>query len=370
MATRILFCTGVFPPLLGGPATVVSRLAHELTAQGYLCTVLTSGPRQRSALPFSVSRVSLRIPQPLRGLLILLKTLRAARAADVIYAFDTYTSGYAAALAAQFFKKPLVLRFTGDAAWEQAYTLKETSDDILAYQSRAPRTKALARRQFILSQADRVVTDCEFLTTVLAAMRVPQEKIRVINNAIDPHEQAAPDSDKIVCMARLVSWKGIEAVINALPAVRASVPDATLVIAGTGPEEAHLRDVAQKTASKHITFTGAIHGVEKENMLRSAGVFILNTFYEGMSNALLEAMSYGLPIIATPAGANTELIQNEHSGIIISYNDQEAIEQSLIDLLKNKDRARQYGASAHEASKRYSWERLVQKNKKVIAELV
>jgi len=370
MPTRILFATGVFPPLLGGPATITNRLARELTKSGYQCTVLTFGNRNSGALPFQVKRVSYRIPQPFRGFLMMLKTIQEARSADIIYAFDTYTSGYAAAIAARLLKKPLLVRFTGDAAWEQAYADGRTSLDILSFQKNPPRTRSFRMRRFILNTANLVVTDCIFLKNVLSAMGISDSKVRVINNATDQHEQALIESNTIIAMGRLVKWKGVEALIRVFPKVKKHIPNAALVIAGTGPEEQHLQTIAKKISPDDILFTGAIFGKEKNTCFNNAGVFVLNTFYEGMSNTLLEAMAYGLPIITTNAGANEELIQHEANGIVINYNDQDALARGLIELLSNKNKARQLGNSARNESQRYDWEQFVKQNKKIIEELL
>lgn len=374
---RILFSTGVFPPAIGGPATVVARLTEELTRLKYRCAVLTFGLDDAKERPYRVARISLSIPQPLRFLLVLGRTLSLARSTNVIYAFDTYSHGFAAALVARFLKKPLILRFTGDSAWEAAYASGETKSDIISFQNEKHSSEIaqyVRRRNKILATAKIIVTDCEFLKKLLISMGVAAEKITIINNAVDAPQKFS-DQDvtsfkarhnitgKVaLTMGRLVPWKGIAAVIDA-------VSNATLLVAGDGPDRENLEHHARQSGKTVIFLGNVTDKKEKALLYAGADVFVLNTNYEGMSNTLLEAMAAGLPVVTTSAGGNTEFI-TQKNGVLVEYNNTPELVKALASVLTDTARAAHMGSAGRERAKQYTWSALVQKNIEVIESVI
>ncbi|MEK7125333.1 MAG: hypothetical protein AAB880_00250, partial [Patescibacteria group bacterium] len=90
---KILFCSGIFPPAIGGPGTVLTKLIPALIERGYICSVATFGPGDNISRSYAVHRVSLSKSQPGRFLAVLGQIWRLAGQHDAIYATDTYTHG-------------------------------------------------------------------------------------------------------------------------------------------------------------------------------------------------------------------------------------------------------------------------------------
>ncbi|MDP1709702.1 MAG: glycosyltransferase family 4 protein, partial [Candidatus Komeilibacteria bacterium] len=179
---RILFCTGVFPPAIGGPGAVLTKLIPGLVERGFICTVATFGPDDNITRNYAVKRVPLSTPQPRRLLSVLAQIWRLARQHDLIYATDTYTHGLAAWLACKFQRKPFILRFTGDAAWESAFNQGVTEDYIVPFQTKWYGPKIAFRkwlRKQILKHADKIITDCEFLKNLVGIIGVDKNKVTV-----------------------------------------------------------------------------------------------------------------------------------------------------------------------------------------------
>lgn len=371
---NLFLSTGIFPPAIGGPSLVVERLANELTKREYKCSVLTFGEKDSSERNYQVERV-LFSNKAARSIKLYRKTFKLAKEADIIYAFDTYTNGFTAALAAKKLKKPLILRFTGDSAWEYAFNFGKTKDDILAFQKKPQRFVVklkIKRRNFILKTANKIVTDCEFLKKVLKEIGIDEKKIKVINNAVEQVEEnnSAPKEKSILTMARLVPWKGIDTLIELMPAIKKRVPKAKLVIAGDGPERKSLEKLAKETGADSIVFAGkVVDPVKKQKLFQNADIFALNTFYEGMSNSILEAMASGKAIITTNQGGNPELI-NGKNGILVDYNNAEQIESAIIELLSNSELSKKLSENARETSKKYTWDALLEKNIEVIKKIL
>ncbi len=367
---RILFCSGIFPPAIGGPGTVLTRLFPGLIAHGYICTVSTFGPDDNIARNYAVERVPMATPQPWRFFAVIAQIWRLARQNDIIYATDTYTHGLAALIVSKLRHKPFILRFTGDAAWESAFNQGITEDYIVPFQTKWYGPKVAWRkwlRQQILSGADRIITDCEFLKNLVKTIGVDNEKVTVINNAVEalPETDAAKNfGDHVLfTQGRLVPWKGVAAIIDALPVIQKQFPDARLLIMGDGPEEKKLKfQVTSFKLQDSVIFLGKVTDKkEKKAYYQASHIFVLNTFYEGMSNTLPEAMAEGLPVITTAAGGNPEFV-DEQTGRLIEYNNTQQIAASVVELFSSPALAKKLGENGRERSRQYTVENLVNKN--------
>jgi len=375
---RILFCSGIFPPAIGGPGTVLTKLIPGLIDRGFTCTVATFGLDDKIARNYKVERVPLSTPQPGRLLRVLAQIWRLGRQHDIIYATDTYTHGLAALLVSKLQHKPFILRFTGDAAWESAFNHGVTKDYIVPFQTKWYGPKIAFRkwlRKQILKGADRIITDCEFLKNLIGIIGVDKNKVTVINNAIE----ALPEADSIknfgshvlFTQGRLVPWKGVAAIIDALLVIQKRFPDAKLLIMGDGPEEEKLKLIVNSYELRDsVIFLGKVTDKkQKKAYYQASRIFVLNTFYEGMSNTLPEAASQGLPIITTGAGGNPEFV-DANNGRIVEYNNTQQIADAVIELFSSPELAKKLGENGQERAKRYTIKALAEKNIEVIMNCV
>ena len=110
---KILIATGIYPPDIGGPATYVARLEKELRTRGFVVRVLAYTHLRH-------------LPKGIRHLVYFFKLLLLALGCDIIYAQNSISAGFPAAIAATLFNKKLVLKVVGDADWEQARNKGET----------------------------------------------------------------------------------------------------------------------------------------------------------------------------------------------------------------------------------------------------
>jgi glycosyltransferase involved in cell wall biosynthesis len=128
----------------------------------------------------------------------------------------------------------------------------------------------------------------------------------------------------------------------------------SLGIAGDGPDRAILEErisELRKTSREldvqnEIVLLGALPHEELLLHIAAADIFVLNTGYEGLSHQLIEAMQARTPIITTPVGGNSELIENGIDGILVSYNDQEGFTRAAKAIFADPKKAE---AMAHHA---------------------
>ncbi len=182
---------------------------------------------------------------------------------------------------------------------------------------------------------------------VHAVERCPLDKIVVIPNGIDLKRVpvASMSSNLVVgALGRLESRKGHSDLLAAAPLVLDRIPGARFLLVGDGPEraalarQAHNLGIADRVDLRGLVAQGA-------DVLSEMSVFALPSHVEGMSNALLEAMAAGLPVVATDVGGNEEVIVAGETGLLVPPRDPDALAEALVLLLKDPERARAMGAA-------------------------
>ena len=169
---------------------------------------------------------------------------------------------------------------------------------------------------FVLKAADVILVATEAdKEYVLAKHHLSPDNVCVLPNPIDtetfsPDSAIAKERGLVTYVGRLAPQKNLGILIEAV----LQVPEARLLIAGSGPEEPYLRSVAG--SSDRVEFSGSIPNREVPKVLNRSEVFVLPSSYEGSPKALLEAMACGLPVIGASAPGIKNVITNGSNGLI------------------------------------------------------
>jgi glycosyltransferase involved in cell wall biosynthesis len=160
-------------------------------------------------------------------------------------------------------------------------------------------------------------------------------------------------------VSRLVPKKGQVDLVDAWPRVRASHPDAHLVLVGDGAErEALAAQAASLGVADSVHFAGNRDDVPE--VLAALDVFVFTSYSEGLSGALLEAMAAGKPIVATGIVENRELVTDGETATLVPTHAPDAVARAVVDLLDDPTRAAALGRAAQrDAVDRFSLERMV-----------
>lgn len=158
------------------------------------------------------------------------------------------------------------------------------------------------------------------------------------------------DSDEflLVCVARLVQEKGVDILIRAVSRVLRQGMRCKCIILGDGP----LRDRLQhKVNSEGVWDSVFLEGFQSDvrPYLQAASAFILTSHLEGLPISVLEAMACGLPCIVTNVAGNTEVVQNQATGLVIGDESPEAAADAIIYLATNPQKRNEMGAKARQA---------------------
>ena len=361
---KVLIATGLYPPEIGGPATYALLLEEELPKRGFEIIVV----------PFGWVR---HYPKIVRHFVYMYKLWRESKRVDVIYALDPISVGLPALMVAKLTRTSFLLRLGGDYAWEQGagrFGITETLDEFLTKKTSRPlMVRLLATVQtFVTKRAHKVVAPSEYLKSVIKTWGVKENNIVVIHSALYPLEvegtkdelkkQLSFTTPTIISAGRLVPWKGFSALIEVIARMKDRYPDISLVIAGDGEELQKLKtNTLEHDVERNVRFVGRISKEALGASIKAADVFVLNTAYEGLSHQLIEVMDLGTPIITTTAGGNPELITDDVNGILVSFDDTDAIVDGLTRLLDYPETRSRIVQSARGRSKDFAQSIMLEK---------
>jgi glycosyltransferase involved in cell wall biosynthesis len=380
---KIVLATPLYPPEPGGPATYAQLLVEHWTRSDE-----TSVSKSDEILLVKFSDVR-HLPKGVRHLVYFWKILRAAKHADIVLALDPVSVGFPAFEAARLARKPFVVKIVGDFAWEQGrqrFGISETLDEfVMLKEDELPWPVTFFRNMetYVAKRARTIIVPSNYLKKIVGTWsnEILPENIHVIYNSIQLPDFIPGLSDqsaiRIVSAGRLVPWKGMSELIDAVAEAQKEFPDATLTIVGDGPERAALEgQTAQlveegKLAAHTITFTGALPHAEALAHYRSAGIYVQNSSYEGLSHQIIEALMLGRPIIATNVGGNPELIQDGENGILVEWGDQEALVGALKNMLGDEGMRARFSARAASASPAtFNVPTMIQKTRELLSSLL
>jgi glycosyltransferase involved in cell wall biosynthesis len=151
-----------------------------------------------------------------------------------------------------------------------------------------------------------------------------------------------PDVLDIVYFGRMTRNKGVDLLIGAFGRLIQRFPHATLSLIGSGERLPLLQKLVKDLhLSDRVRFTDWLQNKELFSHLVTTDLFCLPSYSEGLPCSILEAMSIGLPIIATDVGGVSEILEHNRSGILISPRNEEALTQALLELGGNPIRRMQ-----------------------------
>lgn len=215
------------------------------------------------------------------------------------------------------------------------------------------------KRQYTLPirwLTDGVITNAESIRRAYVEQYgLPADFVHLVYNGVDPASDAGPspfgdayaDRHVIFSAGRLSEQKGFDVLIRAAAELRSRRTDFVVLIAGDGDLEGTLR--AQASALELDDVVRLVGFLPRLGpAIRDATVFALASRYEGMPNVLLEAMSFGTPVVATNVSGIPELIPEDRFGLLVPSDDAPALAAAIERLLDDPVLASQIAEAAQE----------------------
>ncbi|HYN89217.1 MAG TPA: glycosyltransferase family 4 protein [Ardenticatenaceae bacterium] len=182
---------------------------------------------------------------------------------------------------------------------------------------------------------------------------------RFANDAVQPVARFSGDGKlNILFMGRLETRKGFRYLLRAFRSVKAAVPQARLLVAGAYSKE-DKRSFVQYARHFHlhdVKFVGYVSGDEKPCWYRTAHIFCApSTGFESFGLVLLEAMASGVPVVASDIAGYRDVLQDGVQGDLVPPEDEEALAEALIRLLRDPKRRAAYADAGRQTAPRYDW---------------
>jgi glycosyltransferase involved in cell wall biosynthesis len=353
-SNTIYFIIRYFHPFVGGLEKNTLNLAASLVRRGRRVIVVTSRfskswPRQESLMGVPVVRLA--SPNiKFAGACVFLMALawylwRQRKHCGLLHAFQVgYTSGWAILLG-RMLGKPTVLTLASSGSGG------DIQRHVCTVWGRA--FLRLCRR------ALRVVILNQTMIQELKGIGYGDAGIVLVGNGVDMlvYKKAedrvrirtrlgfAENEKLILYVGRLSSEKGVDFLVRSCARLYIS-GQTKLLIVGDGPEKTKLQELARTVGiGSKVFWCGSVDDVV--DYLQAADLFVMPSQFEGQSNAVLEAMACGLPVIVTDVAGNNELVSHGENGLLVDYGDEAALAAAMRSLLDNQRQSQALAARAH-----------------------
>jgi len=377
---RILFFNYEYPPLGGGAANATANILREYAKIPDLeVDLVTSSIDQKYHLGHIGENVNIhRLPigkkvdnlhlQSTKDLLMypwraywfsrrLIKIAKKEqRPYGLTHSFFTVPCGFISMLLKWEFRLPYIVSLRGS--------------DVPGYSDRWPLIYAFLKPVFALiwQQAAAVISNSLGLKE-LALKTNPKQKIGVIYNGVDTEKfkpggrslASVPEAKlleefNVVSTSRLTDRKGINYLIDAMAIIVKKYPQVRLKIIGDGNARIKFERQSEELGIKDkVKFLGLFSHDEMPVFYNGMRIFVLPSLNEGMSNTVLEAMSSGLPILATDTGGTAELVTDGENGYIIRMKDAVHLAEKMEILINNPALRQSMGRVSRERAEKLNW---------------
>ncbi len=334
-AKKELLITLEFPPDVGGVSTYLSGLFRGFPAGSLLIMAPPGGktdyPHRVLRPPFYFKKIW---PQ---WLLALIQAFKICRRENIgrVYISHVLPIGYIAYILKIILKKDYVVFLHG----------------LDARLAAAGKWKKFWFKKIIQSAQMTVANSAYTKNEILEIIKPGRRQINIVEPSPKTFKDIGENRDKpiIFSVARLVPRKGIDLAIAAMPQILAEIPEAKYYIAGSGPEQMRLRNQINSLGlDDSVHLLGAIPDATLSEFYGKSSVFLfpareLGADVEGFGIAPLEASAHGIPVVAGRSGGVSEAVAHGETGILIPPGNIEAIYETVVFLLKNRELARKLG---------------------------
>jgi glycosyltransferase involved in cell wall biosynthesis len=220
---------------------------------------------------------------------------------------------------------------------------------------------AINRRAFQASDAI-IVNSNQVLEYIEREYRAPTDRITVIPNAIDLerfHPQPrAVGSKCVITVGRLVTQKNPLLFVAAAAELHARLPETRFIMVGDGPLRGQVRAAVHAAGlDEAVVLAGERDDVHE--LLGHADLFWLTSDWEGLPNAVIEALASGLPVVATHVGGADELVRDGREGFLIAPGDRQALVERSLSILTDPTRQARLRTAARARAEHFGVEPMV-----------
>ncbi len=354
MNKHIVHIVSYFPPHIGGTETVAKELAEGLYTKGYSVEVITTdigikeSEKIKSGLPVSYLR-SIQLAHTPIPFLLFLKLLKLPKNSLIHLHLAQAFIPEIVAIASLILRIPYITHIHLDVApsGKLGFLLEPYKKFILK------RVIQHSKKVICLTQSQKIF--------IASKYSIDPRKISVIPNGIQntffiEAKHQLEKAKKLLFVGRLSIQKNIPLLIEALSLIHEPIQ---MDIVGTGEEENHIKNLINHYKLKNVYLHGKKTGDSLLSFYKNADVFILPSKQEGFPVALLEAMSAGLPIIATSNDGTEALIHN--NGVIVKPPTPQNFANTILKIIQNKEIRTKYSFESKRIASKFLWPNVINK---------
>ncbi len=355
--------TSEFPPDVGGISTYVYNLSKRLVERGHEVTVVTRGTWRKTYCEeiegISVYRVRFIpfFPSPFKIHQIyinkLLKSLKFNF--DIIHLHGTLIP------VEPVFNNSLPVIFTSHGASKKKLDFMEAKT-LHFFIVKLLRKHLFKLEQEIVKKSDMLTAVSNSCADEFRAYHSIKKEITIVHNGVDTNyfvpSKNISNLKSVLYTGRFEVFKGLSDLIECSGIVCKKYPDVKFILVGSGT----ILDSLKKQASKlkledNIIFTGSLSKSQIIEYYQNATIFALPSYREGFPTSLMEAMSCGIPSIATNVEGSAELIKDGENGLLVPQKNPKKLAESIIYLLEHEEFRNRIGTNARDyIVKNYDWE--------------
>ena len=362
---RTLVVTNDFPPRVGGIQRTLESLCRELPPEkvSVVAPSCEGSDAFDGTAPFEVVRERRRFVWPSPGVAHRLEAEITRSSAEVVLFGDAF---------------PLALMGPRLAS-------RGTPSVVLAHGfdywlSTVPVAHAVMKR--MTGSASRVAGCSEFISRRVRTAVPRQVPVSVLHPGADV-ERFRPDlptgdirerhglgdRPSIVCVSRLVPRKGQDVLIRAMRSIQRRVPEAGLLVVGSGPYGATLRGLAERAPTRSVIFVGEVPEQDLPRYYAVGDVFAMpcrtrlgGLEVEGWGNVFIEAAACGRPVVVGDSGGSREALVHGETGLLVDGTDVDGVADAVATLLEDPAYARRLGkAGRARVEREHTWPLVAQR---------
>ncbi|MFC1574683.1 glycosyltransferase family 4 protein [Gemmatimonadota bacterium] len=214
----------------------------------------------------------------------------------------------------------------------------------------------------------RTISNCARLTVVSSSMKEDYRSIygvdsEVVHNAVDSSAFKAPakggkvGAPQVVFLGSLKRGKGVLDLLDAARLLNREFPTVQYRFVGAGPLKEKMTRAVRQWDLENIHLEGTVDHDDLPAILNQATALVLPSYYEGLPNSILEAMACGIPVVASRAKGNPEVVRDGETGYLFDPGDVAGLAESIARILRNPEVGHKMGLAGRKVVEReFTWE--------------
>ncbi len=259
--------------------------------------------------------------------------LKKIPAAEIVHIFSSGTTSYIIStlpplIIAKILGKKTILNYHTGEAEEHLTKWKKTAKPTM-------------------KKFDEIVVPSNFLVDVFAKFDLPAKVVfNLVENKNFKFRERQPLKPVFLSNRNFEAHYQVADVLRAFQIVQNKIPEAKLIVAGFGSEEAKLKNLARALKLENIEFLGRVSQNEMPEIYDRADIYLNSSIVDNMPLSIIEAFSCGLPVISSDAGGIPYICENGENALLVEKNNYEALAREAVEILENDDLAKKIIAKA------------------------